>query len=107
MTRLRAGYSRVRVLAWARYFCCPDCTHRPWGPLSLVFNGDQSSFSGVKRPARDTDHVSPSTVKVRNEDNYISNSLLCYCSAEKARLDLEAVNERGEGENKPLKNKNL
>ena len=40
---------------------------RPWGPPSLLQNGYQVSFPGVKRPGRCADHLSRSCVKERVE----------------------------------------
>jgi hypothetical protein len=40
-------------------------TDRPWGPLSLLYNGYRFSFPGVKRPGRDVNHSHPSSAKVQ------------------------------------------
>jgi len=45
-----------------------------WGPLSLLFNGCTiASFLGVKQPRRDTDHIRPSSAKVKNGGKNTSN----------------------------------
>jgi len=38
---------------------------RPWGPLSLLYNGYQVLPGGVKRPVRGVDHPPPSSAKVK------------------------------------------
>jgi hypothetical protein len=38
---------------------------RPWGPLSLLYNGYRVSFPGVKRPGRGVDHPPSSTAGVK------------------------------------------
>jgi hypothetical protein len=38
---------------------------RPWGPPSLLYNGYQVSFPGVKRPGRGVDHPPPSRAEVK------------------------------------------
>jgi hypothetical protein len=40
---------------------CPD---RPWGPLSLLYNGYGAFPVGRKRPGRDADPSPPSSAKV-------------------------------------------
>jgi hypothetical protein len=48
---------------WGRVFRSrPD---RPWGPLSLLYNGYRVSFPGVKRPGRGVDHPPPSSARVK------------------------------------------
>ena len=42
-------------------FRIPD---RPWGPLSLLYNGYRVFPRGVKRPLRGVDHPPPSSVEV-------------------------------------------
>jgi hypothetical protein len=43
-----------------------------WGPPSRLFKGCRGAVPGVKRPGRDVDHLSPSSVEVKNEWSYIS-----------------------------------
>ena len=38
---------------------------RPWGPPSLLYNGYQVSFSGIKRPSCGVDHPPSSTAKLK------------------------------------------
>lgn len=54
--------------------------NRPWGPLGLLYNGYQSSSTGVKRPGRVVHHQTPSSTEVKNEKS-IRLTPLCvsYC----------------------------
>ena len=48
---------------WGKIFQThPD---RPWGPPSLLYNGYQVSFPGVKRPGRGVDQPPPSSAEVK------------------------------------------
>ena len=38
---------------------------QPWGPPSLLYNGYQVSFPGVKQPGRGVDHPPPSSAEVK------------------------------------------
>ena len=38
---------------------------RPWGPLSLLYDGYRVSFPGVKRPGRGVNHPPPSSAEVK------------------------------------------
>jgi len=38
---------------------------RPWGPTSLLYNGCQVSFPGVKRAGRGVDHPPPSSAEIK------------------------------------------
>ena len=38
---------------------------QPWGPLSLIYNGYQVSFRGLKRQGRGVDHLPPSSAQVK------------------------------------------
>ena len=38
---------------------------RPWGPLSLLLNGNWCSVPGVKRPGREAEHSPPPTVEIK------------------------------------------
>jgi hypothetical protein len=50
------------------FFLYPLCPNRLWGPPSLLYNGYRRSFpQGKARPARDADHLSPSSAEVENE----------------------------------------
>jgi hypothetical protein len=50
---------------WGEIFrTCPD---RPWGPLSLLYNGYRVSPGGKVRPGRDADHSPPSSAEVMEE----------------------------------------
>jgi len=43
-----------------------------WGPTSLLYNGYQCCFLGVKWPQQGADHPCPFSPKVRNEQVYTS-----------------------------------
>ena len=50
-------------MVWGEIFCtCPDW---PWGPPSLLYNGFQISFPGVKQPGRGIDHRPSSSAEVK------------------------------------------
>ena len=38
---------------------------RPWGPSTLLYNGQRVSFSGLKRPGCDDDHPPPPIIEVK------------------------------------------
>ena len=44
----------------------------PLGPYGFLFNGYQHSFPTVKQPGHKANDLSPSSVEVRNDWNYIS-----------------------------------
>ena len=46
---------------------------RPWGPLSLLYNGYRVFPEGKVRPGRAADHSPPSSVAVMEEQSYTSN----------------------------------
>jgi hypothetical protein len=46
-------------------------------PLTFLFNGYRSSFLGVVRPERDTDHLPSSSGKVKNKCSYTSTPPVC------------------------------
>jgi hypothetical protein len=55
---------------WGEIFrICPD---RPWGPLSLLYNGYRVFPGGKERPGRDADPSPPSTAVVTKEQSYTS-----------------------------------
>jgi hypothetical protein len=54
-----AGFESRRVEIFRT---SPD---RPWGPSSLLYNGYQVTFPGVKRPERGFDHPVPSSAEVK------------------------------------------
>jgi hypothetical protein len=45
--------------------------HWPWGPPSLLYNGYQVSFLGVKWLGRGIDHPPPSSAKVKRKSRFI------------------------------------
>jgi len=47
---------------------CPD---RPWGPLSLLYNGYRVFPGGKRRPGRDADPSSPSAVGHERVELYL------------------------------------
>jgi len=52
-----------------RFFARPD---RPWGPLSLLYNGYRVFPGGKMRPGRAADHSPPSSAAVMEEQSYTS-----------------------------------
>ena len=61
---LRAGRFGVRTQMVARYlFSTPTLPDQPWSPYSLLYDGYQGSFWGVKLPGHGIDRPSPSTAK--------------------------------------------
>ena len=42
------------------------CPYRPWGPLSLLYNGFWVFPGGKVQPGRDTDPSPPSSAEVKN-----------------------------------------
>jgi len=60
--RLWVGWSGVRFPAEQEIYSSPE---RPWAPPSLLFSEYRRLL--LKRPERETDHSSPSSVKVENE----------------------------------------
>ena len=56
----------------ARFSARPD---RPWGPLSLFYNGYRVFPGGKVRPGRATDHSPPSSAEVLEEYSYTSTPL--------------------------------
>jgi len=49
-------------------FCSlPKYPERPWGPPSLLFNGNQGSFLQIKQSGCEADHSPPSSTGVKNE----------------------------------------
>jgi hypothetical protein len=51
---------------------------RPWGPLSLLYNGYRGSRPGLRQPGRDGDHSHPPSAEVKCEWLYTSPQLrLC------------------------------
>ena len=61
---LRTGRSGDRIPVGARFSARPD---RPWGPLSLLYNGYRVFPGGKVRPGHDADHSPPSSVEVLEE----------------------------------------
>ena len=60
---LRTGRSGDRIPVGGELFRTRP--HRPWGPPSLLYNGQQLSFPEVKRTLRDVDHPPPSSAAVK------------------------------------------
>ena len=53
-----------RIIAqWAARFTLPDQT--PWGPPSILYDGYQVSFPGVKWPGHGVDHSPPCGAEVK------------------------------------------
>jgi hypothetical protein len=48
---------------WGEIFRTPP--DRPWSTSSLLYNGHQVSFPGLKRPGNGVDHQPPSSAKVK------------------------------------------
>jgi hypothetical protein len=81
---LRAGWSGVRVPARVgNFFLHHRRPDQLWGPLSLLSNGYQGLFPGVKRPRREVDHSTPSSAEVKNAWRYTSTpqyAFMAWCS---------------------------
>jgi hypothetical protein len=45
--------------------CFSAHVYQPWGPSSLLYNGYQIFFLGVKRSGRGVDHPPPSSAEVK------------------------------------------
>jgi hypothetical protein len=66
VTRLQVGRSGVQIPVWAgdlSFF--PKCPDWPWDPPSQVFGGYRGSFTGVKQPEHEVDHLPPSSAEVQ------------------------------------------
>ena len=50
---------------------------RPWGPCSLLYNGNRVSFLGIRRLGRGVDHLHPSSAEVKE-----TVELYLYCPSE-------------------------
>jgi hypothetical protein len=62
---LRAGRFGGRIPVGAEIFrAWPD---RPWGPPSLLYNGDRVFLGGKERPGLETDPLSPFSALVMKE----------------------------------------
>jgi hypothetical protein len=59
-TELWAGRSGDRILVGARFSASPD---RPWGRLSLLYDGYRVFLGGKVRPGRAADLSPPSSAK--------------------------------------------
>ena len=53
---------------------CTDCL---WCPPSLLFNGYQGSFLGIKWMEHEVDHSPPPSTKIKNYWNYTSTPPIC------------------------------
>jgi len=63
-TKLRAGWSGIESPVGTKFSALPD---RPWGPLTLLYNGYRD-LPGVKvRPGRAADHSPPSSAAVMEQ----------------------------------------
>ena len=49
-----------------------NCTGRPWGPPSLLYNGYRAFPGGKERPGRDADPSPPSSAVVMKAQSYTS-----------------------------------
>jgi hypothetical protein len=54
-------------------WCLSQNPDRLWDPLSSLLNGYRKSFPGRKRPVRELNHPSSSSVEVKNEWSYTSS----------------------------------
>jgi len=77
VTRLRAGQSRVRILAEARNLSSPNHVDQHCGPPGHLFNKHQGSFPWVKWPECDVYHTPPSSAKVKSEWSYTATPPIC------------------------------
>jgi hypothetical protein len=78
VTRLRAGWSWVRIPAILRHFSSPKRPGWLWGAPSPTFSGYQGPFPGIKRLGREFDLSLPSTAQVKNEWRYRSIPLYTF-----------------------------
>ena len=58
------------------------CRYGPWGPPSLLYNGYQASFKGVKRVGRGVDHPPPSPAEIKKRveryNNFLPPAFMAY-----------------------------
>ena len=84
ITWLLAGRSGVWIPVWTK--CCFSSLKYPewfWGPDSLLFDEYRGSFPQIKRPGRETDHLSPSVAEVKNYWSYTSTYPVCLHGVDK------------------------
>ena len=73
-----AGWSVAWILAGERDFLFSKTIQiLLWGTPSLLFNGHQGSFPGIKLPCFKVDHHLPSSAEVKNERSYTSTPPIC------------------------------
>ena len=63
-TELPGWTVRDRISVMRRFSAHPD---RPWGPISLLYNGYRVFPGGKERPVRDADPSPPSSAVVKKE----------------------------------------
>jgi hypothetical protein len=61
------GYRDSNSSKGKGFFSCPKCPDRLWGPPTLLFNGYQSSFLGIKWLGHKVNHSPPTSAKVKNK----------------------------------------
>jgi hypothetical protein len=71
-TRLRAGWSGVRITADVRDFLYAKFSTQLVSPPNLRFSGYGDSASEAKRLGRDVGYSPPSSAEVKNEWSYTS-----------------------------------
>jgi hypothetical protein len=82
------------------FFSSPPCLDCLWGPPSLLHNGYQGSFLGVKRPVREADRSPPSSAEVKECVELYLHSPICVHGAQLEHSDnftFTVLSQRGGG----------
>ena len=69
------------------------CPYRLWGPPSLLYNGYQFSFLGVKQPGCGIDYPPPSSAKVKERVELHSTPPLGLCGLFQGELLIYTVSK--------------
>jgi hypothetical protein len=73
----RPQKTRPRLCLNTVHFNIIYAPDRPWGPPSLLYNGYQVSFQGVKRPGQGVNHPPPSNTEIKERVELHHYSPLC------------------------------
>jgi len=65
-TGVRDGRPGIRCTKRQNFSLLPKDPDLLWGPRNLLLNGHRCSLSGVKRPGREVDNLSPSGAEIKN-----------------------------------------
>jgi hypothetical protein len=65
-------YAIPLLSTWEQLFLLPPRPDRLWVQPSLIYNGYQSSLSGIRRPGPEANHQPPCSSKVKNACSYTS-----------------------------------